>query len=799
MVAMTPTALPAVNTIIYTASYDFSKLSTGTDTLGGVTYRTVHYDGLYNDGAPGMPSLPVDYIRFSVPWNATNFTVSTTLQNSMINNAGSLLVYPCQPYWFMDDTTQHPITLPDSSAYYSNSYYPAQNAWVVDEGFLAGENHIITVAVMPVSYKHSKVGNVIINNLRKSQTVRLTISYELSDSLAMYPIVRQDTVLRQKGYRLAQSMVVNSNSVESFAPIEMTMNPDVINPNLGGDGLNGGEVTPPDPGGLNTDTTSWYGGELDMASKCDYLIVTTADLYHSTRGIAALKRQEGYDVSVVTMEDVLNSPYSLDGDRIEHEDGSYKLTYTDNAGKLRQYLKYMFKMGTQYVFLVGDSVPYRKIALKTDSAETLVNIQSDLYFSDLNSDWSDTTVFFNKDRAPELYVGRLLASSTQEVQNNSDKLLRYELNPGKGDRSYLQRAFFFEGSGWFTGRLDIARDTLSSFFPNQIYMFDIEDTPNPIKGNDVIDALNTNHVGFMTILNHGAPNSIKVHEGTSHYPLSYYIYANRDISSGDGLNCLRNKHYPTIFYALCCKTMPFDYVGINCGKSFTTGKDYGGPVYIGHTRTVNSLFLTGCFNFFAEELKAGYYKLGEAVSISKFVATMACAFYTLKSFFHDSLSQGYLGDPSLELWTGMPQDYTNISITRGNGSITVSGIGVDSTTVSICGNSTADISLAKRNYLTNFSITISNISPNCLVMLHKHNMIPYIAPLVMQNETLKNSQYVIASDVTAGRSVDSDRTYGDVTVKSGIEYEIEASGTVTLEDGFNVEKGATFAVYPSCF
>lgn len=31
------------------------------------------------------------------------------------------------------------------------------------------------------------------------------------------------------------------------------------------------------------------------------------------------------------------------------------------------------------------------------------------------------------------------------------------------------------------------------------------------------------------------------------------------------------------------------------------------------------------------------------------------------------------------------------------------------------------------------------------------------------------------------------------------EYEIEASGTVTLQDGFKVEKGATFAVYPSSF
>ena len=40
---------------------------------------------------------------------------------------------------------------------------------------------------------------------------------------------------------------------------------------------------------------------------------------------------------------------------------------------------------------------------------------------------------------------------------------------------------------------------------------------------------------------------------------------------------------------------------------------------------------------------------------------------------------------------------------------------------------------------------------------------------------------------------------GGVTVKNGVEFEIEATGTVRLEDGFKVEKGASFAVYPSSF
>jgi hypothetical protein len=59
--------------------------------------------------------------------------------------------------------------------------------------------------------------------------------------------------------------------------------------------------------------------------------------------------------------------------------------------------------------------------------------------------------------------------------------------------------------------------------------------------------------------------------------------------------------------------------------------------------------------------------------------------------------------------------------------------------------------------------------------------------------------FVLASDVTAGNAVDGNRTSGDVIVKNGVEYEIEASGTVTLRDGFKVEKGAYFSVIPSTF
>ena len=84
-------------------------------------------------------------------------------------------------------------------------------------------------------------------------------------------------------------------------------------------------------------------------------------------------------------------------------------------------------------------------------------------------------------------------------------------------------------------------------------------------------------------------------------------------------------------------------------------------------------------------------------------------------------------------------------------------------------------------------------------MLYRHNHLPYIAPLALQNITINESQYVIASDVTAGLYVESGRLPGNVVIKNGVEYEIEATGRVTLAGGFTVEKGAYFAIRPASY
>ena len=767
-----------LNRISYTVNYDYSNLTVGTDTLGGVTYATVGYEGLYNGGAPGTPSLPIDYIRFSVPYNATNFTVTATRIRPSNRNL-DYLVYPCQMPRLTDGSQAPPVTLPDTAAYFSGNPYPTQVAWIADEGFLAGENHIVTVAVMPLRYTHSASSDV----LSGARICNLVLSYDLSDSLAMYPIVRNDSLLREEGYQLTQSMVVNPGQVKGFAPA-YTFSPGIdttgfIQGGIGGDIINGGGYAGGDgPTPLDSipnngvDTTGLGTGQLLVDVEYPYLIVTTPELMHAVRRIAALKRQKGYNVKVVTIDEVMHDSIASRGDYVNGH-----IVETDSAAVLRQYLRQCYsKEGTQFVLLAGD-LPYRKFNRPEDT------VLSDLYFSDLSANWADMFT----DRFPELFVGRIPANHigsnhVDQIHNYTEKLFRYELNPGKGDYSYLERAFFSEGRE-FSGYLDDVKESLNTIYQNPVIINDYKgNNSNHPTGKDVVDALISNPVGFISIYNHGDTTKTRVY-GYDCDSNIYFIHAIKPIMKGDGLNCLQNKYYPMIYYSPSCVTMPFDNKNkLSFGESFTMGKDYGGPVYIGYTRAVYRDQGKLMAKAFANEIKNGYVKLGIAAAMSKYE-------YGLNTF-DASFILGCFGDPEVELWTGIPQVYSDINIIRTDNSFIISGLPSEATIVAYLNKHF----LVKTQNVTDSSITINDVLPNSPIMIYQHNHIPYIAPLILQD-----SQYIISNDLTAGNSIDSSRIRGDVVVKNGAIYEVEASGIVRLEDGFKVEKGATFAVYPSCF
>ena len=814
MMALVPLLTPAVNTIIYNANYEFSNLTLGTDTLGGVTYTTVNYDGMFNGGEPGMPSLPVDYIKFSVPYNATNFTVTATLQNSMFSNLSSYLVYPCQPARMMNDTTPTVITPPDNNVYNSSSYYPSQNAWVVDEGFLAGENHIVTVAVMPVSYMHRVMGKITTNQLRKSGTVRLVLNYDLNSPSQITPIYCLSESVKNEGRKRTKSIVINPNDVDNNAPSELFM-----------------VATSPSFTGIDDylaaiDTLDLYGEpeefQMNLAPEYDYSIITSNALKPAFKRFVALKRQKGYATGVITMEEILRNSLIPGGDIIIDSEGDSRIAYSDRAGILRQYLKIIYGMKKgKYTLLAGPDIPNRYITLKPLSDHDSITFASDLYYSDLNGDWSIKKI----DKQPELNVGRIIAKNENQIIDYTDKLLRYELNPGNGDTDYLNRAFYSQGYDMrIRGEVVYLKQTTDSLYNSSTVYSEsnnYKDKSNFPTGTDIVNELNNTKYGFVSFHHHGYPSGLLTYglrnvynNDTLHWDTYRFLwaidsvhtastgYASQDHSINNGLNNLNNKLFPNICYSIACKTMPFDVlpgyetIPMNFGESYTTGKDYGGPIFIGNTNngiTPNSVFLE---REFFKQMKNSHYKTGEANGFAK----------SANQFNYDSQTDRYictvqnlLGDPELEIWTtGSPHRFNGVTVVRNDTSITISNVDVDSAIVAYSfmqtvphqGNDTIQLGA---------SVIFKNISPNSTIMVFKHDCIPYIAPLLLQNTDISKSQYILASDVAAGNSIDSNRTTGDVTIKSGATFEIEASGDVLLNGGFCVEKGASIGIFPSNF
>ena len=140
------------------------------------------------------------------------------------------------------------------------------------------------------------------------------------------------------------------------------------------------------------------------------------------------------------------------------------------------------------------------------------------------------------------------------------------------------------------------------------------------------------------------------------------------------------------------------------------------------------------------------------------------------------------------MWTDIPSVYDDISVARSNSSITVAGNGLNGSKVAI----TSGINgLPEIKTVTGASVTFNEVSPNSVVTVY--NAIPYIAPLYLQNDTLRSSQYLHVNNVHIGQAVDTNRTEGDVVLKSGT-LTLESGGDVWIDEGVIIENGATLII-----
>ncbi|MCR5198231.1 MAG: hypothetical protein K6D55_05500 [Prevotella sp.] len=155
------------------------------------------------------------------------------------------------------------------------------------------------------------------------------------------------------------------------------------------------------------------------------------------------------------------------------------------------------------------------------------------------------------------------------------------------------------------------------------------------------------------------------------------------------------------------------------------------------------------------------------------------------------------GDPTLEIWTGTPQSYDDVVLSKNGSSITISSPSFSSNDkVSIVSSSGE---LIQKSTMSGTSCTFTPPTSNFYVAVSRHNYYPYTVYCsldnYMQNETIETDSYYYASPLNIGYDVTTAKPNGNVTVKSGTKLTIQnGSGGVTIKNGFECENGSELII-----
>ena len=764
-------------------TYDTSAISLGTKTApDGSQFQTIEWKDMQATAETGKPELPVEYFRLLVPVGSTNFRASITSVNGAYPLPLDSRIIPVQIPQKSDGSPMPQFVYPDVEIY-SQIYIP--EAFVVDDGFIDGCNHIVTVAVCPIAYNDGEMTASAYGEVHISLDYDLCGEDRILGSKPIFPPVASR-------YVKVDDLVANKADVARFAPRKAA------------------SVE-------NGDYTDWY-----------YIIVPES-LKEAVNDLVVWKRQKGYTVVVKVVEDILADPeYAVNA----------SAGRVDEASSLRAYLQDEFAAnGAFFCFLIGNSrtsMPIRKATWKETKRvnyedgtyeyveETFAKyktnngyyaLPTDAYFSDLTQHWElrqefEGSIFTVPSSElsynPDIYIGRLLCSTPEEISNYLEKLLIYESNPGYGDNGYLDQALFFESADNIKGNTRELRPLLANTF-NIEFLEDTGFASFP-TGKDVIDSMSVS--GFSSWHGHGMPYSVYCtaeyhndadnthkagHAITSMDFLNTNSYLFDEIhipawiswEDGNGIDKLSNFSKPSVAYSISCTNTPFDRIKMgkwdydstyNLGEAFTIATKAGGVAFLGNTRVgyistspkIEVLFLKNI-------LKHNKIGISEAISktsnVSKFL----------------SCSHNLVGDPEFEMWLGKPED-TDVRITFGTNSLNINNPSQNKLIMSI---SDGTGNFEKKIFSSSTGSFVSTmVGGDFALSAWRSGMLPIISYYGQNNTLTGVRKSFIVRDAVLGNS-QIDFTPRKFNVGLDASLSIRAIDSITSTELFEVDNGGT--------
>lgn len=829
--AMLAVPMPVTGeTVRYSLDIDVGGLRVDTVTTpDGHRFIGLGVEGLDNTAEMDEPVLPVKHVTIAVPTYCNN--ISTRVTGSRA--ARTLpLGYPVLP--FKDCTTnENPddiLYMPLSGKGYSLSVTTPQ-AQIVDEFFLNGSEHFVTLAVCPVAYDATG------GKVRVFGNVEVEVSFSAcgKDDMRFRPLVPKDGVA-----------MYDSSQLDCYD-------------------REGGRL-------VSRRAASSAGDEYAAAMNGaqHYIILVPANLRDAVDGLADWKRQKGYKVTVETYETILANPL--------YKVGSRKECFDRESG-IREWMRDFYSSnGAFHCLLVGDyrtSAPIRKFRSKITTGSTIDHSDTDLdptdaYFADLITDWEFSKISsgiyvtdtHNAAFSPTVSVGRLLCHKPEHIINYIKKIPVYEAYPGRGNPSYLKKGVVVHHKD--TKRYNTCF-TLFEWMDSTVFIDNNSTDFESLRPYPTSIVAELGKSGFHDFTCHGLPLCFEVAKSKNpstnnnirtRYVLPLDDYKKNGVgyneSHNAGFDSMKNKGFPGILYATSCTVTPFDDITyrsedngfliksytaeFNLGSGYTVAGEYGGVAFLGNTREGHGR--SGCqleMSFANIILKYRQIGLSEYLAKTDFKNRI----YPLgkETLFRHNI----IGDPEICMWIFVPSNLSGKeSTTSGVWTLNATGLKNGSYGISF-GNTSLRNSYANANGKVSISFrqAIANNPKAAIgsIFVSEKDCLPYMqlfttgAQITGQQEsyTLVKGAFGSSTDnsyrpvLNLGKNADiSVSAYTDITSDNGITVddggkltmnadgkasfsndEVKTGGSltvsaskVTIEGGFSVTKGGKLNITP---
>ncbi|MBU7046714.1 MAG: VWA domain-containing protein [Theionarchaea archaeon] len=381
-----------------------------------------------------------------------------------------------------------------------------------------------------------------------------------------------------------------------------------------------------------------------------------------------------------------------------------------------------------------------------------------------NSDWDGVPSDYwygcvaGDDLYAELAVGRISATSSEEVTHQVNKILDYLKSPPVGD--WVERVLLIAHEEEAPGKYQKCKEDIRGDF-NTFATIDHLYGASSANGGDEatnVDVTNTinSHRGIVNYRGHGSEWEWYEWDFNGN---SYTTTMARNLSNGD---------YTPVVFSIACDNAHLDYSNETLSEAFMKAND-AAAAFLGASRpsytTPNHDFDYQLFDAIYNE---NIYSIGWILNSAN---SWLINHYGADSYAMDNVRMFlWLGDPALDVWTGTPQSFSiwhPPMILVGNQNVTVivrdkGGLPVQGATVCLMKDNEAYV-VSTTDGIGRAVLNVNTATVGTMdVTVTKHNFIPYEGTITII-DTCIPVDLIFVIDVTGSMWDDIDAVKASAT------------------------------------